>query len=1162
MSDQRNLIFDRLGTREGLSQAVVTAVTQDKNGFIWIGTQEGLNRFDGYSFETFLHQPDNAGSISHHFIRTVMAAEDGTLWVGTDSGLNRFDEASTRFDVFYLNPDFEGGGPGNAVYCLFEDSKHRLWVGTELGLSVKTSASTFKSLSGLVDISAGSIRVVFEDSRGVIWIGSEKGALFKLDEATQIFQPVYVPGQGNNAVSGIVEDDRGQLWVSTSNGKITLIDTRSGEIAALKVADNEALSGSRIYQIFKDKSGDIWVGTNDGLNLWHPEYNRFSRYKHDPTDMQSISDNDVFEIFQDAGGVIWLGTFNGVSKWNAQIGTFPHFKSHADIAGSIDSNSIASFAQSNASNDVWIGTFSGLNKWDAEKGVFEHFTHNAPPLTDNRIMSLAVQDDILWVGTMSGGVNLVKNNRVIKVHMWDEKDPQSISSNAISSIFEDSKGNIWLSTYGGGVNLYIGDGKFKRYPEAGNRLGEFSDLRTLQIIEAHDGKLWIATDGGGVIVLDPETGHTQIYKHNRTNMNSLSSNNVISLLRANNTIWVGTRDHGMNRFDQGRDEFERITKSEGLASDFVYRMLADDAGRLWISGAKGLTVYNPVNAQFTLYNVSHGLQSDDFNSGASLQLSDGSLLFGGNNGFNAFNPSAIQGNTYSPVVKITRFSKFNETVKLPRPIHQSDLIELEYNDFVIGFDFAAMDFTAPLHNQFRYQLKGFDRDWVEAKGSHQVTYTNLDAGEYTFEVLGSNNDSVWSAQATSIKVVVNPPVWATWWAYLVYLLVGLGILFQFQGANRVRLEREAAKRYSERLQLYIGSLEEASDCVLIADANKHLMYANVAINSIFGITPSKAIGCSVFSLIFSDPAAATRAREGLLEAGRWHGEVSSNRGMDFVTTEVTIAAVRDDNDNETAYVSIVRDVTDRKNTESELEKHRLNLQSMIDEKTEALTYEIRENKQVQRELAESLKEKELLLKEVHHRVKNNMQVISSLLNIQAETVGDEIFASLLGESQQRIKSMSLIHENLYQSVDLTAIDFNDYINMLANSLQRFYAVKGSVVRLDIQVDHVLLDIETAVPCGLIINELISNSLKHAFEGVETYGLINVNFNLHENYYVLVISDNGIGLPDGFKLDSLNSMGMEIVSILTQQLDGKLKYISDHGTRFEISFPRKEKISTR
>ena len=424
---------------------------------------------------------------------------------------------------------------------------------------------------------------------------------------------------------------------------------------------------------------------------------------------------------------------------------------------------------------------------------------------------------------------------------------------------------------------------------------------------------------------------------------------------------------------------------------------------------------------------------------------------------------------------------------------------------------------------------------------------------------GSNNDGVWNEKGTEVTLIVNPPIWATWWAYILYVAAVITLIYQLLQEYARRQRRDAEKRYSERLQLYIESLEEATDCVLIADNQGRLLYANNATRSILGQTPAEAIGRSMVSVVFENEEDSAKALLALEEHGRYHGEVTyvTDNG-ESLTTEVTIAAVRELSEHGSAYVSISRDITLRKKTEAELENHRRNLEFLVAERTSALEREITENKAIQRDLANSLEEKELLLKEVHHRVKNNMQVISSLLNIQAETAGNEVFSNLLGESQQRIKSMSLIHENLYQSDNLQEIDFEDYINMLANSLCRFYSVPEVSVLLDINVDHVALDLETAVPCGLIINEIVSNSLKHAFKGFKGTGTISIALKKAKCNYVLEIKDDGRGLPADFKLTNATSMGMEIVSILTQQLDGKIRIVGTEGAGFEIKFPMKEK----
>ena len=1167
LARQRNVIFDRLGTEEGLSQVSVLAITQDSQGFMWIGTQEGLNRYDGYGFENYYHIEKNDRSLSHDFIWSLLSDSQGRLWVGTDEGLNLYDEALKEFSLF----DLKEGVAGNqsSIYSLLEDKAGGIWIGTSLGLFRLSKDGKLTSfVHDITDgnsLSKGRVRALLQSRDGSLWVGTEGGGLNKLDSVgRKIVRFSHNPEDSNslldNHIRNIAEDDDGLLWIATFNKGISIFnpETEMWTRITSNLSEGNSLGSNRVRTILKDKSGNIWVGTDGGLNLWRPETNDFLRYVVDLTNVRSISDNTVLSIFQDKGGVIWIGTFNGISKWNANIETFPHFKQRSSNLMGLTSNSISSFVEG-SDGDVWIGTFAGLNRWNAAEGRLETFSAEAMGLTDKRVMALMMNKDEIWAGTMAGGVNVIKNGKVLYAFKSDPNDANSISANAVSGIYTDRSGKIWITTYGGGVNRYLGEGKFKRYPDVTNPYGAFGDLKTLDILEADDGTFWVATDGGGVTVLDPSSGDTLTFRHNPEDSTTLSSDNVISLLQTEETIWVGTRDQGMNRFDAMKGTFKRYGKGQGLASDSVYGMLEDVNGHIWVSGGKGLSVLDPKNDTFKHYDSSHGLQADDFNSGAHLKLSDGSFLFGGNNGFNAFDPMRISRNQYIPPIRLTSFSKFNKEFALPAPIDRTELIELEYSDFVIGFEFAALDYTAPKKNRFKYKLEGFDPDWVDSGGGRQATYTNLDAGTYIFRVKGSNNDGVWNEEGTQVKLVVNPPIWATWWAYLTYILVLAFALYQLLQANTRRQQREAEKKYSERLQLYIESLEEATDCVLIADNRGRLLYANNAIKSILGQTPAEAVGKPLVSVVFQNEEDAAAALSALEEHGRYHGEVTyqSDAG-DSLTTEVTIATVRELSEQGSAYVSISRDITDRKTTEAELESHRRNLEYLVSERTSALKKEIVEHKAAQDDLANSLKEKELLLKEVHHRVKNNMQVISSLLNIQAETAGNDVLSGLLGASQQRIKSMSLIHENLYQSDNFQEIDFEEYIMTLTNSLCRFYSVPGVDILLDVKVDDVFLDLETAVPCGLIINEIISNSLKHAFNDGQRTGTISVDFRTSGCSYVLDIRDDGKGLPEDFRLEDSATMGLEIVSILTQQLDGEIQIVGTQGAAFNISFPRKTK----
>jgi len=484
------------------------------------------------------------------------------------------------------------------------------------------------------------------------------------------------------------------------------------------------------------------------------------------------------------------------------------------------------------------------------------------------------------------------------------------------------------------------------------------------------------------------------------------------------------------------------------------------------------------------------------------------------------------------------------------------VIELQHDDSVLSFSFAALDYTSPAKNQYRYKLEGFDREWVERNSSREVTYTNLDAGRYVFRVQGSNNDGVWNEEGASLALIVHPAPWLTWWAYCIYTgLVALGLYLLFR-LNSERLQRQAERQYSERLQLYIESLEEASDSILIADQEGVLIYANNTIVQGLNKSPHEVIGKSLWEVLFEEEVDVTSAQRKLVDEGRFHGEVIiADPNGDAKTHEVTIAAVQQSSSNKQAYVGISRDITQRKAAEVELEDYRKNLEHLVEERTAALQNEIAENKAIQVHLSDSLQEKELLIKEVHHRVKNNMQIISSLLSIQAEGAGDEVYSTLLNESQQRIKSMALIHETLYQSKDLLNIDFQEYIESLTNSLSRSYVIPGVSVYVDVKVENVLLDLETAVPCGLVINELVSNALKHAFQGKEGTGIISIDFVTNDCTYDLRISDNGVGLPPDFDIKKNTSMGLEIVTILTAQLEGALTAHNEDGAVFQIQFPR-------
>lgn len=1042
--DRQNILFDRISAADGLSQAAAQTLLQDRHGFIWIGTQQGLNRYDGYQFEVFNHYADEDGSLANGYIYDLLEDDSGNLWIATDDGLDRFDPINKSFIHYKHDPSSITSIPDNTVRALLKGSDGSVWIGTSAGLAKLDKE--FNVTRFPIELSKNEqrrsivVRSLTEGEGGILWIGTQRNGLIAYDPEFGTTAHYRHDPNNNNTIVGnyiraIFIDDNGTVWIGSNGGGLSLLNPETGQVTNYRHnSETDSLGSDLIWKIFQDASGTIWIGTEGGgLNRWLPETGSFRRYQYNSANPYSLSDNFVYDIMQDEGNVIWVGTYSGISKWNSSVPTIPHFQQQEKHPHPLSSNKISAFAQ-RKDGKIWIATKGGgLDLWDAGSNDFINYKHepgNPKTLSSNLLMSLTVdKDNNLWIGSMNGGLSLLadgENTFQNFVHLAE--DDSSISSNAVSNILQDKKGRLWVSTFGGGLNLYLGNGKFRRIPHKAEPNYQLSSRFLIDLELSLEGKIWIASDGGGLMEFDPDTEELKVFQHEINKLDSISGDHIISLLQTNSGLWVGTRDTGLNLFKDG--QWQRFNQPGKLSSNGIYGILEDQYQRIWITHAKGLSAYDPRTGSFTDYSTAQGLQGEDFNSGAAFKTSFDFLLFGGTNGFNYFDPLTIHGNRHIPPIRLTRFRKFNKEFLLDQPAYAVEDISLDYTDYVIGFEFAAMDYTEPEKNRYRYKLEGFDNDWVETRGINQTTYTNLEAGKYTFRVQGSNNDGIWNSTGLAVNLNVAPPLWATWWAYLLYF-IGLALsVYIVARIYRERLHREEERRTNIRLK------------------------------------------------------------------------------------------------------------------------------ELVAERTADLEKEILDHKAARKQLSMSLEEKEILLKEVHHRVKNNMQVISSLLNIQADTVSDASLVTLLNESQQRIKSMSLIHENLYRSDNLLEINFENYIEMLANGLLRFYRFDNLAIGLELDVDDIYLDIDRAVPCGLIINELVSNSLKHAWKGRSGTGTISISFKKtnDDGNYCFSIGDDGIGVPDDFDIESATSMGLEIVRILTQQLDGIVKLKNDNGTTFIIEFP--------
>jgi diguanylate cyclase (GGDEF)-like protein len=834
----RNIRFDRVSIAQGLSVSAVNCIFQDSHGFMWFGTEDGLNRYDGQTFTVFKHDPFEPASLSNSWVWSIHEDKEGNLWIGTDGGgLSRWNPRDGSFDAFKNEPANPSSLSNDRVRVIYESRDGSLWIGTDGGglnrfdRDARTFSRFIHNPSDPGSLSNDRIRAVLEGEDGALWIGTFGGGLNRLDPSTRTMTHYrHDPGDpaslSDDRVRALGQDAGGALWVGTQEGGVNVLRPGQSRFARhqLDLGRPGSLGGNLVEAVFRDDAGVLWLGTDSGLDEWNPKTGSFLHYRNNPLDARSLSDDRVSSIYQDAGGVVWVGTGGGLNKWNPRTGSFPHFKHDPASPSSLNGNVVSAFYD-DGPGTLWIGTFGwGLNRFDRDAGTFTHYVHDpADPrsLSDDRVMCLLVdRKGTLWVGTRAGGLNrLAEPGGGFRRFQHDPDRPASLSTDEIMSLFEDRNGVLWIGTYEGGLDRF--DRKqetFIHYRHDPANPTSLSNDTVSCFEEDASGTLWVGTFFGGLNRFDRSTGTFAHYRFEPQDSTSLGSDTVTSIHEdEDGVLWIGTQGGGLNRWepaqrDAHRGVFRRYTDRDGLPNNIVYGILSDGAGNLWLSTNEGLSKFNPKTETFRNYDTTHGLQSNEFNFGAYHRSSRGEMFFGGGNGFNAFYPDQIRDNQHVPPVVLTGFLKFNQPVALDRPIWEASEIELSYRDYVVSFEFAALDYTAPEQNQYAYKLEGFDQDWIELGTLRRATYTNLDAGKYVLRVKGSNNDGVWNENGVALQVRVIPPPWRTWWAYSVYALLLAGVVYAYTGAQARKLEREAeySRKLEQEVQERTRELQEAS----------------------------------------------------------------------------------------------------------------------------------------------------------------------------------------------------------------------------------------------------------------------------------------------------------------------------------------------------------------
>jgi two-component system sensor histidine kinase ChiS len=864
---QEEVKFHRLTVDDGLSQNSVFSIIQTKKGFIWAGTQDGLNQFDGYTFTGFNHDPGRTDSLSNNYIKSLLEDRSGNLWVATNGGgLNRFDQVYERFEHFRHDPDQPQSISHDRVNVVFEDSSGTLWIGTRGGgldrfdPATKTFHHFKHDPENPRSLSHDIVTSIAEDPTGNLWIGTEGGGLNHFDKQREEFSVIRfdlenIDSHPVEKITSLWLDASGQLWVGTDNEGLIKRDISSGKLEHFKHNSQkpESLSSNKIRVIFQDSQNVVWIGTwGGGLNRYNSSQNRFDHFKHNPYDPTSISHNRIWTIFEDQSGMLWFGSSGGINKYDRAREKFIHYKQNPADLNSLNNNRVWALHE-DKEGLLWIGTHTGgLNKLNRATGKFTHFMHDpeSPNSLSNNFVKAILEDKFgeLWVGTSRGGLNKMnKQTGLFTRYRHDPENPGSLSDNRVRCLFEDQRGNLWVGTDEGGLNLFDRkQGTFIHFRHDPTDENSISSDQVRLLFEDASGNLWVGTNGGGLNQLEVSSGRFTRFQHDPNQPNSLSNDVIWSLHEGRpGMLWIGTFGGGLVGFDWKQNTFTQYTEREGLPNNVIYGILSDDEGNLWVSTNKGISKFDPSSKSFRNYDIQDGLQSKEFNSGASLKTAQGEMLFGGINGFNSFFPNQVKDNPFKPQVVITEFSKLGKKVVLDRAIHEVKEIHLSYLDNIFSFQFAALHFTNPEKNQYRYKLEGFDSDWVESGSRRYAMYTNLSGGDYVLRVQGSNSDGIWNKAETSLRLLIDPPPWKTWWAYTLYILTGGGLVFGY-----IRWKTRAQQKKLEAQTRELENERKVADELKRLDSLKDDFLANTShelrtpLNGIIGIAESMADGAT------------------------------------------------------------------------------------------------------------------------------------------------------------------------------------------------------------------------------------------------------------------------------------------------------------------------------
>lgn len=862
-----NTKFKHLSVDDGLSDNNVSAILQDKEGFMWFGTGDGLNKYDGYKFTVYRHNPNDTNSIGPGNITSIIEDKEGFIWIGTSGSLSILDKKTGNFKVYKNEPKNPNSLSHNLVNGIIEGREGDMWISTYGGGLNKFDKKTGNFLVYKNDpndpnsIDCNFILNCFEDKEGILWLsvwGSNKGGVKSFDKHSGKFtnykNDISTKKKGISVwVYDILEDANGLIWVGNHTGGLSVLNKEKKAVINQFLPDlknKNSISSSSVTCLYDNSKGFLWTGTFNGLNILDKNTGKFTVFKNDPNNPNSISNNYISKIYEDNQGLIWIGTNGGgVNIYDSSNNNFIVFKNDSNNEKSLNHNLVYTIYEDHK-GDIWMGTGKGgLTNFDKTSGEFNFFTSKVtfgekkipmPPIGSIQ----QIDEQHLWLGMPSNSIMSFDYS----THKFEYPPASSYGAAGLPAfvfnLLADSKKTLWAATPSSLDNFNFKEKKKKSYINDPENPTSISENYTFNLFEDSQNNVWVSTRSQGLNVFERATGKFYCFKNDPKDPNSINNDVVNTIYQSpNGVLWLGTNGGGLNalilqagknKFTSGY-KFYHFTEKDGLPNNVISGILPDDDGSLWISTNQGLCKFYASNflaltvkeyltkaiadiqkkhivkkdiAIFKNYEIKDGLPSNSF-TGAACKTKDGMMYFGSMAGLLSFHPDSIKDNTHKPPVYFTSFKIFEKEFPLDTPIVSKRELILSYKQSFFSFDFVALDYAQPSKNQYAYMMEGFDDKWIHIGNRQYASYTNLDPGEYVFRVKASNNNGVWNEEGASIRIIITPPFWRTNIFYIISVLFVVMVVFGYIKWRESKLTEEK-KNLEDQVTMRTKELIEAN----------------------------------------------------------------------------------------------------------------------------------------------------------------------------------------------------------------------------------------------------------------------------------------------------------------------------------------------------------------